>query len=119
MKIPTDHETKFMEPMTDEAIQEYAEYVVTQMDEDEIISAEGMEFISRDDNIPCESDQDRIMELIEELHNGQSDSAEPEATTDSEADGESQSASEDQTQGTEDTTDEVATEEAVVEAEVE
>lgn len=69
------NKTEFMEPMTDEAIQEYAQSVVSEMDEDKVISGQGMDFITRTDNVPNEEDQERIMTLIEELYNGQKEAA--------------------------------------------
>lgn len=87
MKIVTDDSTSFMEPMTEEQLVEYAEFVVSQMDDEKIITKEGMEFITREDNIPCEADQDRIMELVEELYSASQESnpTEPTAEADSEA----------------------------------
>ena len=113
MKIVTDAETSFMEPMTEPQLLEYAEYVVSQMDDKEAITKEGMEFITRDDNIPCEADQDTIMALVEELYNGTQDTN-TEAADDSESGAEDQSESEEEA----DQTDEVAVEEAVAEPEV-
>lgn len=66
----TDNPIEYLEPMTDEAIEDYAAVVAKEMDEEKIISGAGMEFITRDDNIPNEEDQERIMTKIEELHNG-------------------------------------------------
>jgi len=116
MKIVTDAETSFMEPMTEQELLEYAEYVVSQMDEKEAITKEGMEFITRDDNIPCEEDQDTIMALVEELYNATEDTN---TTTeaDSEAGETDQPASEEEAEEVK--TDEVASTEAVVETEVE
>ena len=115
MKIVTDAETSFMEPMTEQALLEYAEYVVSQMDDDEAITKEGMDFITRGDNIPCEADQDTIMALVEELYNGTKDTN-TEAEADIKAGEDTQPASE---KSEEAKTDEVADTEAVAKSEVE
>lgn len=71
MKIVTDHETTFMDPMTDAELLAYAEEIVQEMDEDKVITGAGMEFVTRADNIPCEADQDTIMALVEDLFHAQ------------------------------------------------
>jgi len=75
MKIPTDHDTEFMEPMSDEKLLEYAEFVVQEMDEEQVITGAGMEYVTRADNIPCEEDQDTIMALVEEMHRAEKTNA--------------------------------------------
>ncbi len=118
MKIVTDDNTSFMEPMAEQAILEYAEYVVSQMDDKEVITKEGMDFITRGDNIPCEADQDTIMALVEELYNGTKDTN-TEAAANSEAGEDTEPASEEKAEGYPHPTDEVADSEAVVTTEVE
>jgi hypothetical protein len=75
----------FMEPMTDEQVELYADTVLREMDSDKVISGTGMEFITRDDNIPNEEDQEKIMAMIEEKYNAQSE--DDEGTGDSIPDG--------------------------------
>ncbi len=116
--MTTDNPIEYLEPMTEEAITDYAATVAKEMDEESIISGAGMEFITRDDNIPNEEDQERIMTKIEELHNdaqkdtvdateGDSSTGEDQPTTDQE---EAKSEAES-------TFDVAATSEAVVEEE--
>lgn len=68
MKIVTDKETKFMDPMTDEQVLEYSATVVSEMDESKVISAKGMEYLLREDNIPNEEDQEKVMSMIDKLY---------------------------------------------------
>ena len=81
----TDNPIEYLEPMTEEGIAEYAAVVAKEMDEESIISGAGMEFITRDDNIPNEEDQERIMTKIEELHNDGKNETNDEAEGDSQA----------------------------------
>ena len=102
MKIVTDAETSFMEPMTEQALLEYAEYVVSQMDGEKAITNDGMEFITRDDNIPCEEDQDTIMALVEELYNAEENTdTETEGNIEASESDESESQEEASTEGSE------------------
>ena len=99
--------TEYMEPMTDEAVEVYANTVAEEMDEEKVITSAGMEFITSPTNIPNEEDQERIMSRIEEIQNGKETSTEQ-----NEADagaGEGKQASE----GSESASDEEATQEAV------
>ena len=102
--------TEFMDPMTDEAILKYAHSVVNEMDEEKVISGQGMDFITRTDNIPCEEDQESIMTLIEEIYNGQKESTEANGT---DAGAKESSPS---SEGTEPASDEETPSEAVAEA---
>ncbi len=65
----TNNPTEYMEPMTEEQIKEYSDFVMGQMSEKDIISKEGMDFITRGDNVPNEDDQQRILKIIEEKYN--------------------------------------------------
>lgn len=87
MKIPTDNETKFMEPMTDEAIEEYAAFVVGEMDAEKVISGAGMEFITREGNVPNEEDQEKVLVRIEELYNALTSTVEAAAVPEGEETG--------------------------------
>ncbi len=66
--MTTNKKTEYMEPMTDEQIKDYADFVIGEMSEKDIISKTGMNFIKREDNIPTEEDQQRITDLIEEIY---------------------------------------------------
>ena len=116
MKIPTDQETNFMEPMTEEQVQTYSEFVVSEMDEEKVISGAGMEFITRADNIPNEEDQERVMTRIEEIYNERKNKTDAEPKEGVEA---VESTESEGSKAEEEASDKVAETEAVVATEVE
>ncbi len=84
--MTTNKKTEYMEPMTDEQVKDYADFVMGEMSERDIISKTGMNFITREDNIPGEEDQQRITDLIEEIYSNDK-TVEGESTSEEEGSG--------------------------------
>lgn len=76
MKIPSDVEINFLDPMDDEALLAYAQVIADNMDDDGNILPAGLEFLQKEGNTPCEDDQTKIIALQEDLHNAKDNSKE-------------------------------------------
>lgn len=59
----------YMEPMTEEAKVEYAQFIFSQRSNETGLTQEGYDFASLEGKTPLEQDQTRILELIKELSN--------------------------------------------------
>lgn len=70
----TTPEIQYMDPMSAEELTKYATFIVEHMDNDKVVDEEATAFMVREDNTPCEEDQITILQIIEEIYNGQQDS---------------------------------------------